>query len=209
MKKTVICLLVCLLCFSMLVACGGDPQATTASTQTADTTATTGGDNSPTEPNRVLELVKDYETDYRIVVSKNATGYEWNAAYNIRMIILTMTGTSPAIVEDDTAPREKEIVVGANTSRSTLYTVPVDYDGGYCVFISGDRLIVEARSSRGMQLAVQNLGKDCFGVNIAFSDFYKGEELSELTVSASYQKSDVFEVNRLHQTHVLHLDVPA
>ena len=201
MKKTVICLLVCLLCFSMLVACGGDPEATTASTQTTATTATTGGDSSQTDPARVLELVKDYETDYRIVVSKNATDHEWDAAYNIRMIILTMTGVSPAIVEDDTAPQEKEIVVGANTNRSALYTVPVDYDNGYCVFISGNRLIVEARSSRGMQLAVQNLGRDCFGVNIAFSDFYKGEELSELTVSASYQRSDVFEVSHFVLVH--------
>ena len=194
-RKFRLVLLACLLCFSMLVSCGGDPTSTTT-----PTTENNGGDNG--DADRLLTLVADGEAQYKIVVSKNATSYEWDAANNVRLIILTMTGASISIIEDtEAAPQENEIIIGANTNRNTLYTVPVDYDKGYCTFISGNRLVLEARSERGMKLAVQNLGKDCFGVNILLQDFYKGEELSELTVKASYQRSETFDATSFVLVH--------
>ena len=203
MKKILISLLACLLCFSMLVACGGDqPNDTTASTDTTDTTATTGGGDEPVDPNRVLKLVENSETPYRIIVSKNAKNYEWDAAYKVRLMVLTITGTTISIYEDDAVePQEHEIVIGSETNRKSLYTVPQEYGDGYCVFTSGERLIIEARSGMGMSRGVAKFGKDCFNVNIALEDFYKGEEKSELTVLASYVKAEVFNASSFYIVH--------
>ena len=202
MKRFLAALLAFLMCFGMLVSCGDEPADTT------DTTTTTGGDNStpgneePEDPNRTISLVSGGETEYRIILASNAREYEWDAAYQIRLVILTMTGTAPAIMSDDEAePQDKEIIIGSRTNRKDLYTVPEEYGDGYCVFIDGDRLVFETRSAEGMKRGLQKFCRNCLGVNIVFDEFYKGEELSELTVQASYVNSEKFNTSSFFMIH--------
>ncbi len=62
-------------------------------------------------------------TDYRIVVSQQATANERRAAALLSVYIRLITGRKPEIVEDDTAPRKWEIVIG-KTRRETAFGVP-------------------------------------------------------------------------------------
>jgi hypothetical protein len=195
MKRILVTLLALLLCFGMLVSCGGDTTGTSDTTPTTPTTDTSDTSNNNTEnedPNRVINLVTEGESDYKIVVSKNAKSYEWDAAYNIRLAVMTVTGAVLSVVEDDTTPQDKEIVVGENTNRKSSYTSPIAYADGYSVFTDGERIVIEAGSKEGMKRAIQKFCKDCFNVNIYYENIYKGDEKSELTVLASYAKNESF-----------------
>ena len=160
MKKILIALLAGLLCLSMLFSCGGDP------TNTTDTTETTEDNSGAESPDRKIQLVTDGDSEYRIVIAKGAKKYEEDAAYLLRTMVLIMTGKALPVVTDDTAPTEYEIVVGSSTNRKQYYTTPVDYEGGYCVFTSGNRVIFESASSLGMERALVSFGKDNFKVNL-------------------------------------------
>ena len=199
MKRILVSVLALLLCFGMLVSCGSEPDQTTdPTTQTSDTTQ----NEQPEDPNRKISLVSGGECEYRIILSSNAREYEWDAAYQLRLVILTMTGTSPAIMTDDEVePQDKEIIIGSRTNRKALYTVPEAYADGYCVFIDGDRLVFEVRSAEGMKRGLQKFCRNCLGVNIVFDEFYKGEELSELTVAASYVNSEAFNASSFFMVH--------
>lgn len=182
LKKLLCAFLACLLCVSMFVSCGDGDEPTTGSTTPP-----------PAAPAlETLMLVENGESEYQIVVPKIATVYDMDAAYKLRLIVLTMTGKALPIVEDDTPAKDTEIVIGSTNARKSLFTAPVEYNGGYCVYTSGKRFVIEARSSVGMKKAMQNLAYDCFGVNIVFDDFYKGAELTELSVSTSYTISESF-----------------
>ena len=196
MKRFLISVLAFLLCIGMLVSCGeetpgtSDNNTTTPTTDTSDTSSNNNTDNE--DPDRVVTLVTEGESDYKIVVSKNAKSYELDAAYNVRLAIMTVTGAVLSVVEDDTAPQDKEIVVGGSTNRKSEYTSPVEFADGYSVFTDGERVVIEAGSKEGMKRAIQKFCKDCFNVNIYYENIYKGDEKSELTVLASYTKSEVF-----------------
>ena len=127
MKKFFVLLLAVLLCVSSFISCNDDRK----------------GDGEEPIPTPTMIVVDGNQSAYRIVIAKNATEYEINAAYDLQSAIKTITGVELPVVEDTEAATEAEIVVG-KTERASLYTVPQEYMLGYVVFVSEQRIIIEA-----------------------------------------------------------------
>ena len=182
MKRILISLLACLLCFSMLVACRDNPAITTE----PSTEATTGGNNEPVQ--KTLLLVENGASPYQIVISEDATDAEIDAAYELRLVIRLLTDVAIEIVEDTAPVSEYEIIVGAHTNRDEHYDAPdATYTNGYAIYIRENRIIIESESEYSIRVAVARFVKDCLGYDINSDDLYLGDTHTTLPCLGDYE----------------------
>lgn len=195
MKKICRILLASLLCLSMLLAVSCDMGSTNAGGSTP-TGTTTPPDLQPPAPINQLMLVSGDVSEYKIVTSVVPTDYETNAAKELQRVIKTLTGVTIPIIDDfdDTAAGEtvataesKEIVIGGKTKRKKFYTAPANYADGYAVFVSNNRLIIEAGSLAGMRYALDKVVMDCFGIDLKTDELYSADDRDELGIPMLYE----------------------
>ena len=147
---------------------------------------------TPTE----MMIVSGDVSEYKIVTSVVASAYETNAAKELQRVIKLLTDVTIPIIDDfddeaagETLPTKdsKEIVIGAKTTRRDFYTAPEDYADGYAVFVSNNRLIIEAGSPSAMRHALDKVVKDCFDIDLTTDELYSAEDRDDLGIPLLYE----------------------
>ena len=172
MKRFLILLLACLMCMPAMVAC--------------NKTGEDGDQTPPPSEEYSLPIVANDLSDYQIVISKDDYDYIEDLAYDLRLVIRSITGVSIPIVYDTAAVKDTEIVFG-NTNRKSLYTLPVDYKDGYIVCVCEQRLIFEARSSSMMKTAAATFVRNFFNVSIDSTNLDRVADIDDFSVPSTYQ----------------------
>lgn len=179
MKKIIAILLVLVMCLPCVAACKKDESMEEETTVSVPVSIISGG-------------ASDYVLVYTI-----GEGDMKNVSYTICKLIqdtvASVTGVTMEIVNDATAPKGKEIIVGTG-ARKDSYTSPVaaeTYLNGYSVFLSGEKLVLEAGSRTGMYFGAYALLRDLLGVDLRDNpELAKDESRTEFTLLSTYVASE-------------------
>jgi len=113
-----------------------------------------------------LVIANQGKGDYRIVVSQTASIQDYHAAEVLQQYIAEMTGVALAIISDDNAAVETEIVVGFNkrTDRFCAEIKPESFgDEELQIKTIGQRLFIVGGAPRGVLYGVNSLLTDEWG----------------------------------------------
>ncbi|MBQ9087050.1 MAG: endonuclease/exonuclease/phosphatase family protein [Clostridia bacterium] len=180
MRKIVALLLVFIMCLPVLAACNK-------------------GEDTPeetTETSVPVSVVAGGTTEYAIVYASSHDEMG-NASYAmaklIQKTVKSATGVEMTLVSESGNSQAKEIIVG-KLSREETFTSPVSaetYQMGYSVFMSGDKIVLEAGSVIGLRFATYAFLKDLLGVDLhESSEVALNESKTEFTVSSGYTASE-------------------
>ncbi len=111
-----------------------------------------------------LQLAKDGQTDYVIVIGENATTVEITAANELASYLFNISNATFTVVRDSAQEKETEIIVGI-TNRDSLITINRDEMGDDGVFIQtkGNRLFLTGGAKRGALYSVYTFLEDYLG----------------------------------------------
>lgn len=103
--------------------------------------------------------------DYIIVISENASDMEKNSAEKLNQYFSQMSGLSLAIVTDDTAETEKEIIIGKTNREGASFAIDRTGlgDDGVVIKTVGEKIILSGAEQRGTIYAVYTFLEDYFG----------------------------------------------
>lgn len=122
-------------------------------------------------------------SDYRIVVGANALPADRTAAETLQRYLGEITGAAIPVVADDTAPTEKELVVGI-TNRDSF--APIDRTGfdddAVRILTAGQRLYLTGGAARGALYAVYTFLEDWLGCRWFTHDLTVTPEQDVLTM---------------------------
>ena len=101
MKKILFLSCICLLALTCLFACNKEPIAP-ADTLMADTVDTVTQDQGQTENVEYLNVVADKSTDFKIILSKDASknDYSYSLTFDMQKKIKSLTGANLSVVDD-------------------------------------------------------------------------------------------------------------
>ena len=178
-KVSVFCLL--LLVSFLLTSCELSIPKLTFGT-TGKTENTTGNatpeqpdeEGDPTPPDK-LALAKNGKTDYTIIFPMGAAQWKRDLILWFRSTFYELTGAELAIRDDfeaedepETLRTEREIVIGAGSTREDCYSYDdALYSKGYSNFVAGERVVLLSGSQAGMYLGICQFFKDLFGVDVS------------------------------------------
>lgn len=111
-----------------------------------------------------LNLVKNNQTDYRIVIPENTTEIEQKAADELQYFLYEMSGVKIPLVADTENPVQKEICLG-NTNRLQHPPVPLDSlkTDGFSIFTRNKKLFIVGGSEKGTLYGVYGFLEDQLG----------------------------------------------
>jgi len=105
-----------------------------------------------------LILAENGETDYRIVISQNASPSEKYAANELKHFLRSISGADIPIVTDKEEIDEKEILIGDSLHLENLKDIDVDFralgDEGFIIKTLGKYLIIVGGRLRGTMYGV-------------------------------------------------------
>ena len=192
MKRTIAFFLVLMMCLPLIVAC----QKTVESTPVDSDTTMSDVPSTPV----ILNGSSEYVIVYSVSTENKMTGLYQDMATLLQGKIKELTGAELSVVSEDTAPADKEIVVG-KTSRSGEAASPVSIDAyklGFSIFRSGEKILLEAGSQVGLRLAIYTLLEDLLGVDLLFDVDAKVEEgMKEFSLSENYEVAETFTSEKL------------
>ncbi len=112
----------------------------------------------------LLTLVQDGVSGYTIVHGQNAHRSEKRAAAELASYLFEITGVTLPTVADDAQPTEKEIIVGkTNRAADALVDRAALGDDGYCIRVSGSKLMIAGGEARGTLYGVYGFLEDFLG----------------------------------------------
>ncbi len=117
-------------------------------------------------PAEGLLLAENGETEYRIVITENASPSIRHGAQELQIFLAQMTGARLPIVSDHEPLTEKEILLGANahlTQADIFLDIPSLGEEGYHLKTVGKRLIIAGGPQRGALYGVYGLLEDHLG----------------------------------------------
>ena len=107
---------------------------------------------------RGLILAENGETDYRIVISHNASPSEKHAANELKHFLRSISGTDIPVVTDEEEIDEKEILIGDSLHLENIKDIDVDFralgDEGFIIKTLGDYLIIAGGRLRGTMYGI-------------------------------------------------------
>lgn len=176
MKKIVSILLVIITCFSLfaLAACKDDDVPTPTITPTPTPTTTP---QRPTEDVGMGYLAKDGETDYRIVISKNAGENEIYASSELSAYMRVSSNVKITIEtdEEETFSLDNHVIsIGDTIYRNNVDLSDVDYSelesGGYIIKSFKNVYIIDSASRDGRIYGVYKFLERFFGIEFISYD---------------------------------------
>ena len=183
MKKIVALMLVMVMLLPCIVACKKDevPEETT------------------TEPAVPVSVISGGASEYVIVYStleeNNMKGKYQKYAELMQSFINLTTKAKLEVMSDEKATVAKEIVVGP-LARADRYTSPVSveaYQKGYSLFISDEKIVLEAGSEIGLKLGMFELLKELIGVDLLVDSKARPEEgKTEFSLMSDFAVSETF-----------------
>ncbi len=164
---------------------------------TASVSDQPSGSQTEPPPAVPLSLVLQEMTDYTVIYAAGGESWEIGFAKKLVKVIQTVTGVRLQIKSDAEvayAPNTKEIVVGSRgNNRAPCYREAFDYQNGYAVYVSGERLIFEANCKTGAYFALYQWVYDQFGVDMESDE----NALEGLAVQALLQERDYVAAKKL------------
>lgn len=131
-----------------------------------------------------LVLAENGETDYVIVLSRDASPAEQTAAGVLSEYLGRITGAEFDAVTDDTPAAEKELVIGS-TDRDPADFDAADYgEEGVRIFAEGERLFLTGGEKRGALYSVYTFLEDFLGCRWFTTELTVIPEQPVLTVPA-------------------------
>ncbi len=142
MKKIISILLALSMMLTMLAACNNEPVEDVENPDNRQEDVR--GDDKVEEPfDGTLKLVVEGVSDYVIVRGENATPSEITATTELQAYLKQISGAELAIVDDSTAPVEKEIVVGKTNRESDGEFDRAELgDDGFVIKTNGKKLFL-------------------------------------------------------------------
>ena len=111
-----------------------------------------------------LTLASDCRTDYKIVVSANASAAEKTAADTLSQYLEQITSAAFTVITDDTEPSQKEIVVGSTNRKEYISFIPENADSDSVrILTEGEKLFLSGGAERGTLYAVYTFLEDWLG----------------------------------------------
>ncbi|MBQ8214130.1 MAG: hypothetical protein IJZ80_08985 [Clostridia bacterium] len=187
MFKKIMIVLLALLMFAMLVSCGDSEKSESG---TGDTSLTEGETDAA---ERILEIIADGASEYRIVRSETASDTVASAVLSMRNAIKNITGVELQVMSDLSTLTEKgdisekkEILVGKTDYAESKEVLSECAYGDFIIRVCGNKIVVVAFDD-----AVTAQGCGYFS-NIALKKGAKGSfsiAESELNVTRSITKT--------------------
>ena len=108
------------------------------------------------ETKKTLSLAKNGGSEYVIVCGKPAGDPEYTAAEKLQAYLERICGVTLPVVSHDTAPSEKEIVVGRTNRENAVFGLDRSgyTDETLCYFTAGERLVIAGGEARGTLYSV-------------------------------------------------------
>ena len=114
----------------------------------------------------VMKLTINGKSDYRIVISENASPSEEHAANELQEFLRQISGAKSPIVTDEIEKKSKEIILGDNKHLAQL-GVNIDFDKlgdeGFLIKTANDSLIIAGGRLRGTMYGVYTFLEDYLG----------------------------------------------
>lgn len=131
-----------------------------------------------------IVLSENGVTQYKIVISKNATNTEKNAAKSLSEHLERISSAEFETVTDDTASTDKEIVIGVTNRDSEININRDEFDqDGVRIVTSGDKLFLTGGEERGALYAVFTFLEDYLGCRWFTKELTVVPETDILTIS--------------------------
>ncbi|MBE6783192.1 MAG: DUF4838 domain-containing protein [Ruminococcaceae bacterium] len=104
-------------------------------------------------------------SDYVIVIGKDASASEKNAARKLKQYLYEISGIELEIVDDSTEEAEKEIIVGKTSREGGDYTIDRTNlgDDGIVIKTVGKKIVLSGAEKRGAIYAVYTFLEEYFG----------------------------------------------
>ena len=195
MLKKILCVLLAMLMLLPL-ATGCTPPSDMPPDQTPDEKE----ESQPTPTAPALTLAKDGVSEYVIVRGKDAYISEVTAATELQKYFKQICGAELPIVTDDTAPAEKEIVVG-KTNRENDGEFDRDKLGedGLVIKTRDEKLFLVGGEQRGTLYAVYEFLESYLGCRFYTSSFEKIPQSATITIN-SIKKNEQIPVFTIRNT---------
>lgn len=117
------------------------------------------------EPPSYTGETMEITPDYVIVISKDASPAERNAADKLNQYFEKMSGISLEVVTDETEETSKEIIIGKTNREGNLYTIDRTNLGndGIVIKTVGEKIVLSGAEQRGAIYSVYTFLEEYFG----------------------------------------------
>jgi endonuclease/exonuclease/phosphatase family metal-dependent hydrolase len=170
------------MCLPILAACKKDENPVEETQAAAPVSVISGG-------------VSEYVIVYSNSTENGMSGKYYKYATILQSLIQANTDAKLQLFAEDKSTAAKEIVIGKQL-REVSYSSPVTsetYGTGYSLFMSGDKIVLEAGSEVGLKLGMYALLKDLLGVDLLADPKARPEEgKTEFTLPSDYAASETF-----------------
>jgi hypothetical protein len=119
--------------------------------------------NSSSCAQNVLQLTSEGSTRYQIVIPKNKTPVEWDAAFLLKKYIDKVANVSIPVVYDYEASKENEILVG-KTNRSDLIKTDFLAEDAIVIKIYKNKIYVAGGNSKGVLYSASTFLENYLGI---------------------------------------------
>lgn len=113
-----------------------------------------------------MTLVDEGESDYRIIISQNATEPEKNAANALQKYLKQISGCELTVADDTSRVWSREILVG-KTNREAISEVEIDRralgEDGFTLLVDDEKLFICGGGNRGTLYGVYSLLEEQLG----------------------------------------------
>ena len=140
-----------------------------------------------------MSIIKDGVSDYRIVLSDDASMSEVAAAEELQHYLAQMSGVTLPIVSDTTEPQDKEICIGTTSREGTFYTIDRSDLGneGFVLKVFDERLVIAGGALRGTLYGVYTFLEERLGVRWYTPDLEVVPEADEIIVDKQLDDKQV------------------
>ncbi|MGK9368846.1 DUF4838 domain-containing protein [Melioribacter sp. Ez-97] len=105
------------------------------------------------EASEKIYLTKDGKSDYKIILSRNATYWDSLAAFELKKYIAIISGAEIPVIHDDVPVETKEIIIGKNNHSLNIDDSAIQYDG-FIIKTKGEKLFLSGGKEKGTLNAV-------------------------------------------------------